>query len=82
MQSLLTHSCVGDMVHLQDEVILEKYVTHNGEQVDQNEGEHSGQHDGASITSHTLDHIQQGLLSVYQVKQLRKQSTHYRRTND
>ena len=77
-QSVLTLGCVGNTVHLQDEVIFEKDVANNREQVDQYESEHSRQHDGASITGHTLDYIQQGLFSVYQVKQLQRQSTCYK----
>lgn len=79
-KSILTHGCVGDKIHLQDEVIFEENVANDGEQIDQNESEHGGQHDGASVTSHALDYIQQGLLSVHQVKELRKGSTHYRGT--
>lgn len=76
-ESALTQSCVGDTIHLQDEVIFEENVANDGEEVDQDERQHSGKHDGASITGHTLDYIQQGLFSVYQVKQLQKEHTRY-----
>lgn len=72
MQCVLTQGCVRDSIDLQDEVIFEEYVANDGKQVDQNESEYSGQHNGASVTSHTLDYIQQGLFSVYQVKQLQR----------
>lgn len=71
-ESTLTGSCVGDAVHLQDEVILEENVADNGEQVDQDESQHSGQHDGAPVAGHTLDHVQQRLLSVHEVKKLQR----------
>lgn len=69
-ESTLTHRGVGDAVHLQDEVILEENVANDGEQVDQDESQHSGQHDGAPVASHALDHVQQRLLSVHEVKKL------------
>lgn len=71
-KSTLTRSCVGDSVHLQDEVILEENVADDGEQVDQDESQHSGQHNRAPVASHTLDHVQQRLLSVHEVKKLQK----------
>lgn len=55
---MLTQGRVGETIHLQDEVIFEEDVANNGEQVDQDESEHSSQHDRASVTRHTLDHIQ------------------------
>lgn len=67
-ECLLTHGCVWNPIHLQDEVIFEEDVANNGEQVDQDESQHRGKYDGASITCHTLYYIQQGLFSVYQVK--------------
>lgn len=70
MQSVLTQGCVGDAVDLQDEVIFEEDVANDGEQVDQDESQHSSEHNGASVTRNTLDYIQQGLLPVYQVKKL------------
>ena len=78
MKSVLTPGCVGDTIHLQDEVVFEENVANNGEQVDQDESQHSGQYNGASITCHTLDYIQQCLFSVHQVKQLQRRSTCYK----
>lgn len=71
-ESTLTRSCVGDAVHLQDEIILEENVADDGEQVDQDESQHGGQHDGAAVAGHTLDHVQQRLLSVHEVKKLQE----------
>ena len=67
---MLTEGGVGDAVHLQDEVVLEEDVAHDGEQVDQDERQHGRQHDGAAVARHALDHVQQGLLPVHQVKEL------------
>lgn len=74
--SVLTQGCVGDTIHLQDEVVFEENVANDGEQVDEDERQHGGEHDGASVTSHTLDHVQQRLLSVDEVEQLPRQSKH------
>lgn len=71
-ESALTRSGVGDAVHLQDEVVLEENVADDGEQVDQDESQHGGQHDGAPVPSHTLDHVQQRLLPVDEVEELRE----------
>lgn len=71
-ESRLTRSGVGDAVHLQDEVILEENVADDGEQVDQDESQHGGQHDGAAIAGHTLDHVQERLLSVHEVEKLQE----------
>lgn len=79
-KSVLTQGCVGDAIHLQDEVVFEENVANDGEQVDEDERQHSGEHDGASVTSHTLDHVQQRLLSVYEVEQLPRQSTRDKRS--
>lgn len=71
-KSTLTRSCIGDSVHLQDEVVLEENVANDGEQVDQDESKHSGQHNGAPVASHALDHVQQRFLSVHKVEKLQK----------
>lgn len=56
------------MIHLHDEVIPEAQKAHNGEEVDQDDGQHCSQENGASITRHTLDDIEKGFLTVDQVK--------------
>ena len=66
----LTERGVGQAVHLQDEVVLEEDIAHDGEEVDQDEGQHGRQHDGAPVARHALDHVQQRLLAVHQVEQL------------
>lgn len=76
LQLVLTQGCIRDPIHLQDEVIFEEDVTNNGEQVDQDESQHCSEHDGASITCHTFDYIQQSLFPVYQVEQLQRGKTH------
>lgn len=76
-ESALTQSCVGDTIHLQDEVVFEENVADDGEQVDQDESQHGGEHDGAAVTSHALDHVEQSLFSVHQVEQLERQSARY-----
>lgn len=67
-ESTLTRGCVGDSVHLQDEVVLEENVADDGEQVDQDESQYGGQHNGAPVARHALDHVQQRLLSVHKVE--------------
>lgn len=67
-ESTLTRGCVGDSVHLQDEVVLEENVADDGEEVDQDESQHGGQHNGAPVARHALDHVQQRLLSVHKVE--------------
>lgn len=71
-EPVLTQSRVGDTIHLQDEVVFEENVANNGEQVDQDESQDSGEHDRASVAGHTLDYIQQCLFPVYQVEQLQR----------
>lgn len=61
---------VGELVHLQDEVILEEEVAHDGEEVDQDESQHGGQDDGAPVARDALDDVEQRLLPVHQVKEL------------
>ena len=67
-KSVLTQSCIGDTIHLQDEVVFKENVTNDGEQVNQDERQHGGENNGASISSHALDHIQQRLFSVHKVE--------------
>lgn len=52
------------MVHLHDEVISEAKKTHNGKEVDQDDGQHRSQENGAPITCHTLDDIEKGFFTV------------------
>lgn len=72
-ESTLTRSCVGDSVHIQDEVVLEENVADDGEEVDQDERQHSSQDNRAPVASHALDHVEQRLLSVDKVEKLRKE---------
>lgn len=57
-------------VHLHTEVILQEEEADDGEEINEKEGQNGGQNDGASVSRHTLDHIEQGLLPDHQVKQL------------
>lgn len=70
--AILTQSFIRYSVHVQDEVIFKDDVSHNGEEVDQDESQHSGQNDGAAVPGDALDDVQQRLLSVDQVKELRR----------
>lgn len=60
----------GKAVHLHTEVILQEEEADDGEEINEKEGQNGSQNDGASVSRHTLDHIEQGLLSDHQVKQL------------
>lgn len=62
---------VRQPVHLEDEVILQEEEAHDGEEVDEDEGQQGCQQDGAPIPRHAFDDIKQGLLTVDQVKQLK-----------
>lgn len=57
-------------VDLKDEVILEEEEADDGEEVDQDECQQGRQQDGAAISSHALDDIEQRLLAVDEVKEL------------
>ncbi|TRY94884.1 hypothetical protein DNTS_032985 [Danionella cerebrum] len=52
----LTKSFIGYPVDIEDEIILEDNVAYNGEEIDQDEGQYSSQHDGATVPGHTLDY--------------------------
>ena len=60
----------GQPVNLEDEVILEEEEADDGEEVDENEGQQGGQQDGAAVAGHALDDVEQGLLTVNEVKEL------------
>ena len=60
----------GQPVHLKDEVILEEEEADDGEEVDQDEGQQGGQKDGAAVSGHTLDDVEQCLFAVDEVKEL------------
>lgn len=62
-------------VHLHTEVILQEEEADDGEEINKKEGQNGGQNDGAPVFGHTLDHIEQGLLSDHQVKQLSTTTT-------
>lgn len=62
------------VVHFHPEVILKEDETDDGEKVDQEESKDCCQDDGAAISCHTFDHVQQRLLSKHQVKQLKETS--------
>lgn len=62
---------VRQPVHLEDEVILQEEEAHDGEEVDEDEGQQGSQQDGAPVPRHAFDDIKQGLLTVDQVKQLK-----------
>lgn len=85
-EGFLTRGRVGDPIHLQDEVVFEENVADDGEQVDEDESQHGREHDGAPVTCHALDDVQQSLFSVDQVEQLQsraaKKQTHVRKTRN
>lgn len=59
-------------VHFHDEVIPEKKKAHDGEQIDQDDGQDSSEENRATVTCHTLDNIKERLLTVDQIKQLKE----------
>ena len=60
----------GQPVHLKYEVILKEEEADDGEEVDQDEGQQGGQQDGAAVSGHTLDDVEQCLFAVDEVKEL------------
>ena len=50
--------------HLHEEIILEGDEADDGEEVDENDRQDSGQQDGPAVSGHRLDDVEQGLLSV------------------
>lgn len=70
--AILTQSFIRYSVHSQDEVIFKDDISHDGEEVDQDESQYSGQNDGAAVPGDALDDVQQRLFSVDQVKELRR----------
>lgn len=66
----VTQGVVWDAIYFQNKVIFKEHITHNREEVDQDQAQDSCQHDGTAISSDTLDDVQQSLLPVHQVKQL------------
>lgn len=70
MSVLFTQSGVRDTVHLQYKIIFKEDVAHDGEEINQDKSQHSSEDDGATVSCHTFNHIQQCFLSVHQVKQL------------
>ena len=59
-------------VHLHAEVVLEEEEADDGEEVDEEDGQHSRQNDRAAVPRHALYHVEQRLLSDHQVEQLRR----------
>lgn len=59
-------------VHFHDKVIPEEEKAHDGEQVDQDDGQDSSEENRAAVTCHTLDDIKERLLAVDQIKQLKE----------
>lgn len=59
-------------VHFHDEVIPEEEKAHDGEQVDQDDGQNSSEENRAAVTCHTLDDVKESLLTVDQIKQLKE----------
>lgn len=67
-----TECFVGYPVDSQNEIVFEKDIAHNGEEVDEDKSQHGCQNNGAAIAGHTLYYVQQGLLSVNQIKELER----------
>lgn len=63
----------GDLrqrVDLHDEILLQAEEADDGEEVDEDESEQRRQQDGATVPSDALNHVEQSLLPVDEVKQL------------
>lgn len=57
-------------VHLHNEVLLEEQEANNGKEVHEDEGQQRRQQDGAPVAGDAFYDIEQGLLTVDQVKEL------------
>lgn len=68
---LPTECFIGYPVHGQNEIVFEEDVAHDGEEIDEDEGEHGGENDGAAVAGHALYYVEQGFLPVNQIKELR-----------
>ena len=62
-------------LHLHEEVVPEEDEAQDGEEIDEDDGQHRRQQDGATVTRHRLDHVQQSLLAVDNVKELKRKSS-------
>ena len=60
-----------DDVDLDHEVVAEEDEADDGEEVDENDGEERGEQDAATVLRHRPDHVEQRLLAVHHVQQLR-----------
>lgn len=69
-----TECLVGYPVHGQNEIVFEEDVAHDGEEIDQDEGQHSSENNGAAIAGDALYYVEQGFLSVNQIKELQRES--------
>lgn len=68
-----TECFVGYPVDGQDEVVFEENVTHNGEEIDEDKSQHGREDDGAAVAGDAFYHVQQGLFSVHQIKELERE---------
>lgn len=65
-----TQSFVGYPVNSQNKIVFEEDIAHNGEEVDEDESQHSCQNNGAAVAGYTLYYVQQSLFSINQIKEL------------
>ncbi len=55
-------------VHLHQEVVTEEHESHDGEEIDEDDGQDGCQQDGATVLGHGPDHVEQRLLTVHDVQ--------------
>ena len=64
-----------ECVRLYEEIILEEHKTDDGEEIDEDDCQHRRQQDRASVLRYGVYHIEQRLLSVHYVQQLKDKYT-------
>ena len=54
-----------------DKVVFKEDESNDGEEVDEDDGQDCRQEDGTSVTCHRFHHVDQGLLSVNHIEELK-----------
>ena len=67
-----------ERVHLHEEVVLEEDEPYDGEEIDEDDRKDSRQQDRPAVLRYRPDHVQQRLLTVHDVQQLKTQPRHVR----
>lgn len=64
------------IVHVHQKVIFEEYKTDDGEQIDENQRQYSGEYNRSTVSRNRSDDIQQSFLTINHIEQLQKQISH------